>query len=117
LDPLAKGQIAKNLLFFFHLDPNTLWQKGNRKTDSKRKQQKICSFFSIWTQTPYGKKEKRGLNKLLPKLLPFGSNIPNGKNFAILPFCTLDPNTALVGLGNGDPLEMVLPSATSKFCY
>jgi hypothetical protein len=47
----------------------------------KKETAKNLLFFSIWTQTPYGKKEKRGLNELLPKLLPFGSKHPYGKTF------------------------------------
>jgi hypothetical protein len=73
LDPSVKGQIAKDLLFFSIWTQTPCGKKETATTDSKRKQKKIALSFSIWIQTLYGKKEKRGLNEFLPKLLPFRS--------------------------------------------
>jgi hypothetical protein len=57
-------------------------KKKQQKQIAKGNIKKFALFFSIWTQTPYGKKEKRGLNELLPKLLHLDPNTPNGKTFA-----------------------------------
>jgi hypothetical protein len=51
-------------------------KRKQQKQIAKGNSKKFALFFSIWTQTPYGKKEKRGLNELLPKHLPFGSKHP-----------------------------------------